>query len=464
MSNAGSGFTRDLADWASRRDFQWSSTAHSGVRDAFVDVLACMIAGSAEPVTRTAYEIAERSDGDSVYVVGSGLQASPTWAAFVGGTAAHALDFDDNFLPALSHATAVLAPALFVLAQQIHAPGERIVDAYIVGLELQARIGRLLNPWHYEAGWHATATIASVGSAGACASLLGLGPGGVQAAISIACSMASGSKKQFGSMMKPIHAGLAARNAVLAARMAQAGISGDPEPLCGPWGLADLYGGGWERTPSEALCLDDLGATLAIETHGLLAKRFPCCGAAHKTLDGIEALRAQYGIAAKAVARLETVLPDLARRNLRFDQPQDEMEARFSLTYCAARMLETGRLVLSDLTPARVAEPEIRALFGRISIVTTGSDVSSAPNLETVPVLTRILMADGNIHEISIIDVKGSNANPLSEAERFDKFAECCRWASSGAAAPGLYDAASSIPDAADFSHIAQTMVDQHAA
>jgi len=73
-------------------------------------------------------------------------------------------------------------------------------------------------------------------------------------------------------------------------------------------------------------------------------------------------------------------------------------------------------------------------------------------------------MADGNIHEISIIDVKGSNANPLSEAERFDKFAECCRWASSGAAAPGLYDAASSIPDAADFSHIAQTMVDQHAA
>jgi 2-methylcitrate dehydratase PrpD len=263
---------RGLAEWATNVSGRHTDQARALAQDALVDITACIIGGSAEAVTQAVAKVAKQFGRGTSLAMGRNLWLSAPEAALVSGTAGHALDFDDNFWPATTHATAVLAPALFALADEEGLSGADVVDAYIVGLELQARIGRLVNPSHYEKGWHATSTVGTIGTAAGCARLLRLDAAQTLAAMSIAFSMAGGSKKQFGSMMKPVHAGLAAKNAVLAARMAQAGIAGNTEPLSGRWGFVELYAEKPNDNASQSMVLNGLGHTLAIEAEGLTQK------------------------------------------------------------------------------------------------------------------------------------------------------------------------------------------------
>jgi 2-methylcitrate dehydratase PrpD len=443
---------RALAEWAAAFRGTSSELARAVVRDAFVDIVACIIGGSVEASSRAVVDATRGGGRGDALALGTSLRLPAPWAALVSGTAAHALDFDDNFAPAAAHATAVLAPALFALADENESSGADLVRAYIVGLELQARIGNLVNPGHYEKGWHATSTVGILGAAAACASLLRLDAQRILAAMSIAFSMASGSKKQFGSMVKPIHAGLAAKNAVLAARMAQAGITGDVEPLSGPWGFMELYGGGCDPQLSAAWALDGLGDKFAIETEGLLVKRHPCCGAAHRTLDGLVELRARYQLTLDMVDHVEAFVPEFARANLRFDDPCDAMQARFSLTYCAVRVLQNGELTLDDLTPARVRDPIVRTWLPRVLVHTKAGSVSEELGRDATPAITRIVLNSGLTHEVGIRWPKGSLQAPLSAEEQRGKFADCCRWAARAPQADRLFDLARSIHSVARFS------------
>jgi 2-methylcitrate dehydratase PrpD len=435
-------FSAELASWAAAVARQDRPAVVGMARDALVDIVSCMVAGAADPAA-TAVAAAAGASGEGPCLSFTGKRLAAAWAALVNGTAAHALDFDDNFAPGLTHATAVLVPALLALADEEGLPGAAVVDAYAVGLELQARIGRLMLPRHYELGWHATSTIGAIGTAGACARLLGLDAAAILAAMSIASSMAGGSKKQFGSMVKPLHAGLAAQHAVQAARLAEAGVRGDEEPLCGPWGFVALHLDGAPAVTEEA-ALAGLGEAWAIETDGLLVKRFPCCAAAHKTLDGIALLRERHGIDPSAVARVETVIPEFARRNLRFDAPIDEMQARFSLTYCGARVLRQGHLALADLTPAGVTDAEIRDWLPRVKIQAVAAD------LRDFAVPTRIVMQDGRVFEATVHAPRGSLADPLTEADARAKARDCCRWAGRETAWERVYALASSLCEADD--------------
>lgn len=445
------GVAAALADWAAR-DHRFLGPSLNIAEDALFDILGCMIAGSSDPATAAVARAVKSFGNGNVFAIGAGRRLPAPWSALVSGTAAHALDFDDNFAPAFTHATAVLAPALFSLADDEQLSGRAIIDAYIVGLELQARIGKLLQPHHYQRGWHATATVGAIGTAGACARMLGCDVAGILASMSIATSMAGGSKRQFGSMMKPVHAGLAAKNAVTAARMAQAGITGDMDPFGGVWGLSDLFGHGGDEAGSIR-ALEGLGDTLAIDTDGVLVKRFPCCGAAHRTLDGIEVLRDEDGFQLEAVERLETHLPEMALRNLSFDRPTNEMEARFSGTYCAARMLVSGTLSLSDMTPARIANAEIRSWFPRISL--HSYDDSLMTDGADFPVTTRLFLKSGAMREVVVTRVKGSPENPLSRAEIERKFRDCCQWSGRTEAAEFLADLARSLAVSPCFSKVA---------
>lgn len=436
---------RTWAEWAATVESTYTETARALAHDAFLDIIACMIGGSGEPSTRAALDVARRFGAGESLAVGSNLRLPDPWAALVSGTAAHALDFDDNFAPAVTHATAVLAPALFALADEESSSGADVIDAYIVGLELQARIGTLVNPAHYEKGWHATSTIGTIGTAMGCARLLRLDAEQTLAAMSNAFSMASGSKKQFGTMMKPIHAGLAAKNAVLAARMAQAGISGDATPLSGNWGFAELYGG-QPNKPSPRDVLSGVGERLAIESDGLMAKRFPCCGAAHRTLDGLVILREQYRFAPEEVDHVQAFIPAFARANLRFDEPQDVNEARFSLTYCAARVLETGRLTLNDMTLKRVRDPAVRPWLSRFVMHIKSGSVSEELGEKATPAVTRVVLKNGQVCEAAVQAPKGSIHVPFSEAEQRTKFRDCCRWAGRVNDADRLFELARSIP------------------
>ncbi len=412
-----------LAQWAANVSTDHTPEAYAAAAHAAMDAVGCMVAGAGdEGAAMVRAGVEGMGAGDSV-VAGKLAKTCAPYAALANGMATHALDFDDTFMEAVTHASSSLVPALFALGDEIDASGAAILDAYIVGLEVHGALGLALNRSHYEQGWHATATLGVIGTAAACARLLGLDPGRFAHAMNLAFSSAAGTKVQFGSMAKPLHAGLAAKNAVEAAKLAAAGVEGHPAAFEGPMGLTELYGGpnppGWDKAFAQ------LGDPLAIERQGLTVKRFPCCAATHRALDCVLRLRDEHGFGADDVESVDVQVRQGHVQNLRYLEPENEFQARFSMQYCVAVALKAGAVSLSDFTPAAVGRPEIRALFPIVTM--RAHDIEGESEVDPIPSIVTITLKDGRAFETRQDYMKGEPKNPLDQAERRTKFEDCCR-------------------------------------
>ena len=388
------------------------------------DVVACMIAGARDPAALHAGEAARGWGKGDCTVVGQKFTLPPPTAAFVNATAAHALDYDDNFHPQAGHATAVLAPAVLAVGEAHGLSALAVLDAYIVGLEVLARIGEGVNLVHYERGWHSTSTLGAMGAAAACARLLGLPASGVNAAISLGFSMAGGSKLQFGTMAKPVHAGLAAQHGVMAADLAARGITAAPEPLDGPWGFRDLFAG--SASPGYGKSAARIGRPLAIEHYGLKAKIHPGCASTHCAIDAVLALRREHGLVPAQVERIDVTVNRMSYDNLMYPKPATELEARFSMQYCIALALLYGRLALQDFTPAAIRRAEVRRWLPKMHMRHTrpGSKLSLVENGRE-PANVVISLKDGRRLERFVQYPKGVLQAPLTAAELGAKLADC---------------------------------------
>jgi 2-methylcitrate dehydratase PrpD len=437
-----------IANW-SRLDHRFSDLARLRANHAIADTIGCMVAGAddfATKAVRSAFAASVGAAGSSP-VIGGG-KASTATAALVNATAAHALDYDDNFRPAITHASAVLVPALLAVAQAQDADGRTLVDAYLIGLEAQAAIGRGVNPSHYTLGWHSTSTVGAIGTAAAVAWLAGLDAAGISRAMSVVVSMASGIKGQFGTPAKPLHAGLAARNAVEATELAAAGMTGRLDILDCPQGFLELFGGlhakGWADIT--------LASPHVIETDGLMPKRHPCCGSTHNTVDAILDLRAGHGFAAYDVAAVECHVGIANARNLAYSEPTNEMQARFSMQYCVALALLKDRLTLADFTPEGVARDEVRRLLP-ITTMTSYSGVDELNAKGRLPHQVTVRLRDGRIIQTERGQPKGSMADPFDDADRRAKFFDCCRHLDQ-AALVSLYDRLQSMDEASNLAFL----------
>jgi 2-methylcitrate dehydratase PrpD len=407
-----------LAHWISNVPVITDQQAIGRAKAAVIDTFACILAARFEPVVQKVFDGLMGDGSGSCSVVGYGETFSAENAALINGTAAHALDFDDNFLPAVTHASAVLVPALLSLGEDVGASGDQILDAYIVGLEVQAWLGHHMVPAHYAAGWHATSTIGTVGAAAACARLLSLDADVSLAALSLATSMASGSKIQFGSMTKPLHAGLAARAGIMAAKLAMAGIDAHRDPFFGPWGFVSLH-----HSEMHAAAPDT--SQLAIIKHGLTQKRWPCCASTHRTLDALFDLISTHQIGADDIDHIETIIPDSNVRNLRFNDPHNVAEARFSMTYCAAALVHNQTLDLSDFTPAALLQPEVQALMKRIKMKSAGISSDKGEGIWDTPAITILNTRSGHNYRQTVFQPIGAITEPLSLDELSEKFRIC---------------------------------------
>ncbi|NYT23235.1 MmgE/PrpD family protein [Alcaligenaceae bacterium] len=415
----------EIARWCSQASLPQEGIARERSRNAIIDTLACMFAGADDPVTQCARAAARhwgRGQASALRLT-EGLPAAS--AAFVNGTAAHALDYDDIFPPSNNHASAVLVPALLALGEEQQSSGRDVIDAYIVGLQAMSLIGRGVMRSHYEIGWHTTATIGLIGTAAACARLLKLSPEQTGHAISIGVTMASGPKVQFGTMVKAAHAGLAAQQAVQAAQMAQAGMAGSAHALDGKFGLLWLQGGeqaaGWERDRGRVESMP-----LAIATGGLLTKRFPCCGSSHRILDLLIEVMAERHLAVEDINNIETHIGHGNALNLMYDQPKTGMEARFSMPYAVALALRHGRPRIQDFTDDAVLRSDIRALFPLVTVIPHPPQKG-----ETEPALLPhrlvIRMRGGVVYERARLHPVGNILEPLSSQDLQTKFDDCCR-------------------------------------
>lgn len=414
-----------IADW-SRQQHTFSPQSRELARLAITDTLACLYAGKTDFSSRTVRRAFANylNDDAGARVIGGG-KAPAAIAALLNATAAHAIDYDDNFQPGMSHASAVLVPALLAVADEINASGRQLVDAYLIGLQAQAFVGWGVGPSHYTAGWHGTSTVGCIGTAASVAWLLGLDAAGIARALSNAVSFASGTKGQFGTPIKPLHAGWAARNAIDAARLAEQGMLGRLDILEAPQGFLELFGGnspsGWD---GEAILATQKHV---IETVGVMPKRHPCCGSTHMIIDALLDIRAQHDFTDEEVVSVTTRVGIANQRNLAYIVPKDEMQARFSMNYCVDTLLRNGTLGVNDFTPERVAELADPARLARISMLAYSAEQEKdTPPGERLAHRVTVTLKDGRVLEAERKLAKGSLIEPFTPADRLQKFVDCC--------------------------------------
>jgi 2-methylcitrate dehydratase PrpD len=419
MPMSQSSVTQRIAAWVAEVPRSRTLSAAGPATDGLRDVIGCMLAGSAEAVPRNTAAAVRRWGNGTSRVIGTGEALAAPWAALVNGAAAHVLDYDDTFEPLSGHATAVLAPAILALGEEVAATGPDLLDALVVGLEVMACVGRGVNPKHYQLGWHATSTIGAIGAAGACARLLKLDAARARDALSLGVSMAAGTRMQLGADAKSVHAGLAAKSGILAATLATEGVGGAPEGLEGQWRFAELFAG--RPAPEGAMEPPAEDAPLAVQSPGLSLKAYPTCAATHLSLDALLALRARERFAAEEVEAIESELPLTLRRNLMHDDPRTGMQARFSMTYALAAAAVQGEVGPADFEGDAIFRPALRAVMPRVSMRGLPEPEGSPPPATTVTLRLR----DGRVLTETRRQRRGSAALPLSAAEQEAKFRAC---------------------------------------
>jgi 2-methylcitrate dehydratase PrpD len=260
-------------------------------RTAFIDTMGVTLAGSrSEPAALMLDMVELEGATPTASIVGQSLRTSPQLAALANGVASHALDFDFTYTQ--GQLVAPVIPALLPLAESTGATPAETLAAFIVGFEVVSRLSRA-NPNHNGGGsWHGTGTIGTIGAAAACARLLKLPTAALPDVLGISVSLGSGVNANYGTMTKPLHAGQAARNGLMAAQLGGRGFTANKAAIEGRGGFAATFARGLEW---HAEAFGDLGQTFDLAERGIRPKRYPCGGVIHTGIDAALKLREQLG-------------------------------------------------------------------------------------------------------------------------------------------------------------------------
>ncbi len=417
--------TTILADFVAKSRWEdCPASAVAAARGAILDCLGVMLAGSLEPSARILQAVTLAEGGSPLCtVVGAGRRTGAVWAALCNGTAAHALDFDDTNFLLLGHPSAPVLAATLAAGELALADGQALVHAFLLGFEVETTVAAVINPAHYDHGWHATCTLGTLGAAAAAARLLGLDTAQIRTALAVAASQSSGLKENFGTMTKPFHAGHAARSGVLAALLAREGWTASEQALEGPQGFFNVLGAG----PRRLEVLDTLGAPWKILSSGVAVKPYPSCACTHSIIDGALELRRAHGIRPEDVAEVTVGVNALVPRILIHSDPRSGLEAKFSAEFSAAAALCEGRVGIATFRDDKARDPAIRALMPRVRMRV---DPDIPGDLER-HMWTRVtvLLRDGRSWSVGPREVPGHPSKPLTAEALREKFEECARLA-----------------------------------
>ncbi len=392
------------------------------VRVGLLDTLGVTLAGSHEPaVLRTAQAI-DLHDGPALWL-GQRRRIGALDAALLNGTASHALDFDDCNNTMGGHPSVPVVSALLPLADELGSTGASFVLAYVAGFEMECKLALAVNFHHYTKGWHPTATLGVFGAAAACAKLMQLDVPRTATALALAASFASGIKANFGTMTKPLHVGHAARNGLLAARLARAGVTASAERAFEhEHGFLDVFNG--PGTYDIARGLDAWAAPLDIVAPGIAIKQYPCCGSTHPAIDAMLSLVREHGLTAERVVGIEAWIHRRRLQHTNRPQPRTALDAKFSLQYVLARALMDGCVAVPQFEGEAHADARVHALLPRIRVAPY--DDSQFEPANHFGGAVRVTLTDGRVLTAQVEQPLGrTSANPLPDALLHAKFRHC---------------------------------------
>jgi 2-methylcitrate dehydratase PrpD len=419
------GATREIGAWVAGASLQaMPDEVVERARAGVIDTIGVILAGIGEPVTRIAAGLVAEDGGAPVASqLGTGLRTTVEAAALLNGISGHALDYDDVSASLTGHPSVVVVPAALAVAEATGAGGAAFLQAYVVGVEVMAKLGLAIGPAHYAAGWHATSTLGTLGAAAAASSVLGLDPERTAHALAIAVSEASGSRRNFGTMTKPFHAGHAARCGVAAARLAARGMTGDPTAIEAPLGLFALLSYGEGRPEAVAPAL---GRPYDLASAGLSVKKYPCCFATHRAADAVLELRAENGLTdPEQVEAVLVTVPVGGVSPLIYDRPATGLEAKFSMQYVLAAALLDGRVGLDAFEDDAVRRPEAKALLPRVTVHEEPAIAGGVNPIEEGHVDVELRLRGGATLSRRVTHPRGSPADPLRVEDLAAKFRDC---------------------------------------
>lgn len=342
-----------------------------------------------------------------VTLLGRAEKLDPLGAAFINAIAGNLLDYDDTHLRTVIHPTAPVVPAVLALAEQHGLSGAAVLHAFILGAEVECRVGNAVSPGHYARGWHITASCGVFGAAAASARLLRLGAAQTSHALGIAASQSSGLVENLPSAAKNVGVGNAARNGLFAALLAEAGYTAAPAAIEGSLGWARAMG----DVPVLSEITGDLGTRWEVESNTY--KPYPCGIVMHAVVDACLELRREHGLTQAAIAEI-TVSGDQLLLDRGDRVVMNERDARVSIHHCAAVALLFGAAGLREFSDAAVHDPAVVALR-----LLTQVRLNAASPKGAATVMART--TDGRTLETTMLHPRGSAARPLSNQEIEDK-------------------------------------------
>jgi 2-methylcitrate dehydratase PrpD len=400
--------------------------ARQVAKKAILDWAGVTIAGSGEPVAQIATRYAKRLSAiGEAGVIGGAFRTSAKLAAWVNGASGHALDYDDTFPDSVGynfHPTAPVLPAVLALGERGDSPGTDVIAAYTVGIEVESRTGAAIGSYNSEAGWHPTSILGTIGAVAASANILKLNSRQAGMALGIAGSLAGGLRQNFGTMTKPLHAGNAAKNGVVAALLAQEGFTANEDIMEGNSGFCSIFSGG--KVKGLGNSEQDLGENWHIVSPGISFKAYPCCRSTHSSIDASLYLRNVVGLDPNQVAEIICKTSPQHPQIARFHRPKNGNEGKFSIPYCIALALLKGKVSLEDFTDEKVADAKVQALLSKVDYLYP-AEYKKSPFSLTQEVVVKLDSGAEYSHRVEV--PKGDPENPMTSEELSTKLRDCAR-------------------------------------
>src|SRR6516164_60841 len=372
--------------------------------------VGCTLGGSRHETTGIAVSaLAPFSGPAQAGILGRKERVDILNAALINGISSHVLDYDDTHSHNIIHPAGPVISAILALSERRQVSGAEFVNALVLGVDVECRIGNSVYPKHYDAGWHITGTAGVFGAAAASGKLLGLSEQQMLWALGLAATQPVGLQEMFGSMTKSFHPGRAAQNGLTAALLASKNFTSSEQSLEAKYG--------WVNVVSTAHNYGDIvnGLGSQYEISKNTYKPFACGVVMHPTIDGCIQLRNETKLTADAIDRVELKVHPLVMQLTSKKAPQTGLEGKFSIYHAASVALVEGAGGIDQFSDRAVRDRVIVSLRDRIT-----TTIDSTLHEDQVHIV--LVTKDGKRLEKFVEHAVGSLGHPMSDSDLETKF------------------------------------------
>jgi 2-methylcitrate dehydratase PrpD len=427
------GLTQEVASFVNKTFYRdVAPEVIDRARGFILDGLGVMVAGSTEKGSRILHDYIRRMGGaGEATALGSRFRAPAAKAALANGVSGHAMDYDDTQLSTskeavyglLTHPTTPVLSAVLAVGEREGISGKEMLLAYILGVEVECRIADAIDPRHYQAGFHSTATIGGLGAAMAAGKILRLKEEPLLRTLGLAASMASGLRENFGTMTKPLHAGRAAENGVTAAELAARGFTSAINIIEARRGLFNAMAGGGDASKIAGR----LGNPYFMVEPGISIKPYPSGSLSHPAQDVILDLVKQHDLHAGEIDSVVVGTNSNVPNALIYPMPKTSLEGKFSIPFCMAIAIVERKAGIAQFTDRKVRDPRVVEMMKRVTLVVDPE--LEALGYDQVRSRVQVKLKDGRTVEGRADVARGHPEKPMSWDELAEKFRDCCRLA-----------------------------------